>query len=487
MVIKMRILIADDLKGSRDVLRYLIQKYEPAQIFEATNGIEALEIIKLNHIDILITDIKMPQMDGIELIEKARQILPDLQIIVFSAFANFEFAKKALQFGVMNYLLKPINTEEFYKTLNSVVKNYHCIKNKLIWNNFDEITLSKNLSKEVLPYPLNTYSHLLLITCNNDESLNEEEILGFIKECFPEAIIKEKQNSYISLINAESSIDSEIFLIYSNISKESKCSIYITDFQNNCTDLYNSFQFLIKNANENLFWELPHNIYNLNKNQFTNSASDITVLFKKAKELGKYIIQHTDNYDEKLDALIDEIQKNALNSNQCKYVFLEIIKQIATENHNNNSYQQLLESITTAKRISELKESIYMTVALLCELQDLSSENNTYSPITQAALRIIHTEYMDDISRTSVAGRIYMSSTYFSHLFKKETGKNFTQYLNDYRMNQACNLLKNTTHNIYSIAKMVGFNNYPYFCSQFKKQYGQTCIQYRETHFKEGD
>ena len=245
MVIKMRILIADDLKGSRDVLRYLIQKYEPAQIFEATNGIEALEIIKLNHIDILITDIKMPQMDGIELIEKARQILPDLQIIVFSAFANFEFAKKALQFGVMNYLLKPINTEEFYKTLNSVVKNYHCIKNKLIWNNFDEITLSKNLSKEVLPYPLNTYSHLLLITCNNDESLNEEEILGFIKECFPEAIIKEKQNSYISLINAESSIDSEIFLIYSNISKESKCSIYITDFQNNCTDLYNSFQFLV--------------------------------------------------------------------------------------------------------------------------------------------------------------------------------------------------------------------------------------------------
>ena len=120
----MTVLIADDSKGSRDVVRYLIMKQINAVTKEAANGIAALEIIKTMHIDILITDIKMPQMDGIELIERAKQINRDIQVIIFSAFGNFEFAKKVLQFGAINYLLKPINADEFNKTFEAVIKNY---------------------------------------------------------------------------------------------------------------------------------------------------------------------------------------------------------------------------------------------------------------------------------------------------------------------------------------------------------------------------
>lgn len=116
------ILVVDDEKLERDGIKLLIKRYEfNLNVLEAENGRRALEILKDNHVDILLTDIKMPYMNGIQLIHSARTIHPSIKIIIFSAYGEFEYAQKAIEYNVAHYLLKPIVFAEFERVLSHVI------------------------------------------------------------------------------------------------------------------------------------------------------------------------------------------------------------------------------------------------------------------------------------------------------------------------------------------------------------------------------
>ena len=118
-----RILIVDDEKIERNGIRLLINKYNlDLSVGEAENGETALEYISNNRVDILFTDIKMPFMDGLELARRAKLINPSLKIIIFSAYDEFEFAREAITLDVFYYILKPINVNEFLKTMSQVIE-----------------------------------------------------------------------------------------------------------------------------------------------------------------------------------------------------------------------------------------------------------------------------------------------------------------------------------------------------------------------------
>lgn len=104
------VLIVDDEKIEREGLKYLIStETKEHKIFEASNGREALQILREEDIQLLLTDIKMPHMTGLELSKKAKEEQPDLQIIIFSGFSDFAFAQEAIRYGVTEYILKPVN------------------------------------------------------------------------------------------------------------------------------------------------------------------------------------------------------------------------------------------------------------------------------------------------------------------------------------------------------------------------------------------
>ena len=117
-----RVLIADDEKIGRKGVHFLLdQMEEELDIVEAKNGKEALEYIQNHSLDILLTDIKMPFLDGIGLIQEAVKIHPQLKIAIFSGYSDFEYAKKALSLGVLEYILKPVNPEEFKTTIQRII------------------------------------------------------------------------------------------------------------------------------------------------------------------------------------------------------------------------------------------------------------------------------------------------------------------------------------------------------------------------------
>ena len=109
-----KLLIVDDEKIERNGIKYLLEEEKlELEIYEAVNGRDALEFLEKTSVDILLTDVKMPFIDGIELIRRAAPLYADMKIIIFSGYSEFEYAKFAMKMGVVDYVLKPVDPEEF--------------------------------------------------------------------------------------------------------------------------------------------------------------------------------------------------------------------------------------------------------------------------------------------------------------------------------------------------------------------------------------
>ena len=117
-----KILIVDDEKIERNGIKLLLKQLDHEfDVSEAGNGMIALDMLKENEYDILLTDIKMPFMDGMELIEKVHGMKQNLKYIIFSGCSDFSYAKQAVKLGVADYILKPVDINEFKTTINKVV------------------------------------------------------------------------------------------------------------------------------------------------------------------------------------------------------------------------------------------------------------------------------------------------------------------------------------------------------------------------------
>ena len=117
----MRILVVDDEKIGRDGISFLLHQFDSGcEIHEAENGREAMALLQQSNFDILLTDIKMPFMNGLELSKVARELQKSIQIVIFSGYSDFAYAKQAIQYGVSDYVLKPVDPDEFMETMKRV-------------------------------------------------------------------------------------------------------------------------------------------------------------------------------------------------------------------------------------------------------------------------------------------------------------------------------------------------------------------------------
>lgn len=118
-----RILIVDDERIERRGIRFLLRKIGvEMEVMEASNGKEAFEYLQKQEVDILFTDVKMPFMDGLELIQNVVPNHPHMKTVIFSGYSEFEYVKHALTLGVKNYILKPVDPKEFEKTVSQIMR-----------------------------------------------------------------------------------------------------------------------------------------------------------------------------------------------------------------------------------------------------------------------------------------------------------------------------------------------------------------------------
>lgn len=501
---RFRILLVDDDSTERTGVRFLIEKLKlPLDIKEASNGKRALEVLKYAAIDILFTDVKMPYIDGLELSSIVKSQYPHIKIIIFSAYGEFDYAKRAMEANVVNYLLKPVDVAEFEKVLGDVISqcredkyNAHqsnkrslAVK-KLHWINLltgksqlrDEPALEKSIKGTLRD------SHVVLAhieTQREELGQNEPQILQLLDACisYPFEYINIYPNSSYLIIFANASYE-ELLRFAQDIISKSDClgetpSILISRVEHGLEKLNELYMQLNNLRKQMCVWEAPI----LFAQEFeTPSQTYFSQVAAKLEATKRAIESH--NRKEimtQIGTLLDTMSAHGMiDVTYMHHIMCEVLASLYAERGlvNSSSLQTQIYRFSTCRTrvsIMNIFEDILRT--------DESAQENSIEGASHAVykvIQIIKSEYSQDLSLDYLAACVGFTPSYLSFIFKHETGENLIKYITDYRMNQAKKLLDSDSTKIVQVAKQCGYSSASYFNRLFKNTYGITPKQYRE-------
>jgi two-component system response regulator YesN len=509
------ILLVDDEKNERVGIRFLIDKFAfPLSVEEASNGKAALEYIKNHHIDMLLTDIKMPFMDGIELAKAVQEYDDSITIIIFSAFSEFEYARGAIEARAVNYLLKPIDVSEFEKTMRSVIKQHQERREKeKERRNADEMQTLFQVLSSSSPIPLKIDVNRLpehivhakwfiLVNVETRNSLflkHEDEFLYMVKSkcpcCFTYVNLYPNA-AYLILYSEnqvnETQIDDFIQQMHKDIVQifKESCSLLIGSCFN-LLDEGSAQEELVKQAvrlntlRSTIFEGAPSVLYAKDleaASEISSNTSQIEV--SREKVIIAIMEAHWDEVSLRLEQFAKVLENSGvLSMIYLHYLLYEIISRLyQSKGITDKAYiSRYVEDAVSAAQNGKLS---YTFKSIMLEIRKSSTQNSTahkraYS-VTEHVLTIIESEYDKDINLDYIAEKVHLTPSYLSFLYKQETGSNIVKQLSDYRMKKAREMLLSGNLKINDIAQRCGYDNPSYFNRLFKNIYGVTPKQYRE-------
>lgn len=510
------ILIVDDEFVERDGIRFLIHKYGlDLNAVEADNGEKALEYIQKNHVDILFTDIKMPFMDGLVLAEKALEIIPEIKVIIFSAYGEFDYAKKAMDISALNYLLKPVNKNEFQKVMKHVIDlcSTECVEKDRNEKLMEAYHKNLQYERENVLFDLVSGAHF------NQRLKSRLQAAGLEYEGqFIRIMMIDLQNrffdtygeDFVDTVRQTSSWEfdylnlneRQCLLLFKNMHRhitEDEAEKLAETLKRHMTEKYGFAAYMVIGGSldnirliaeeyskveavlDTKFFFVNGAVLFVRHDRQTNYAVSES-LEKILETIGKANENNYYNALKTLELLFEQFaEKQEFSVIYIKYLCAEIIKK-AFEQINGNAaadFKQWVEKIFKSSNFEELKNILHLVVISIGESYGSITEDNT-KKVIQAVKKLIDQKYMQDISLEWVADNVYLAPTYLSHLFKKETGQSLIKFLTHYRLEKARELLTNTNIKINDIAEKVGYQNASYFCLMFKSYFGITPARYRE-------
>lgn len=522
-----KVLIVDDEKNVRDDLATLInwEEYNFKIVGFASNGKQAFNIFNDTNPDLVITDIVMPVMDGIELSRKIHEINKSVVIVLLTAYKDSDCAIQAVNIGVNRYLLKySLNADNLLRELSD-------IKNEINTIRINETIVNQKLLSELLDAQQDEeiiYSYLQQLKVqitkssycivalsidkyiNLDNSLFLDDYVDIKKEVFKEIdnifveninyICVEKSFNLLYILcyfinaNSESQIKQKIHTVCTDLqksiisSKRETISIGISDIFYSPTSIQ-KFYIQCTNRLRYCFFEGSNSIiqedrkvnhlYKSNRENLHSGIQEIFDFILKGKSID--IIEH-----------LKPIFFSFDNKQEVKLFSIEIINFIKKFLDDNGIDQRLIfgEFVLPSSKMDNFR-NIYEYIKwfdnLFVVIRDhiLYRNNKNFSRKTMKALNYITMNYSKPINLDKIAKELDISKVYFCNFFKKETGFSFISYLNNYRIDKAKKMLRNTDLKIYEIADLVGFINFQYFSLIFKKATGLSPVEYRNCNLFE--
>lgn len=512
------ILIVDDEKLECNGIKSLISKYEfPFEIIEANNGRDALNYLQNTHVDILFTDIKMPSMNGIELSKHARALRPDLKIIIFSAYGEFDYAKQAIGLNVFHYILKPIDVDEFRTVMSRVIqqcsdeentkKNQEKLllgyeksivyeKEKVLFNLLNGKEFDSSFEANAINTGIDFFKNhiqMIFIDCSKRFfDVNEEvfrgklnTILKYNYDCF--SLNEQQCIIFIHIPLGEYLKKAEL----SEIGKAIKdfiekgfklsCFTVIGRLVNNTGSIHEEYNALEQVLEYRFFIEGSAILFV--EDYMTHNVHSSHYVDEIINKIYNFIEMADHNSTRESIGLLYEYIKNTggLSSIYVKHIFILIIKKILDTNQIKDiaKFSSYLETIYTTNNIGELKDIMTSIINDIYNDSSLNIEEDNRKVIEQV-LTLISNKYPDDLGVEYIADKVYMSPNYLGHLFKKQMGINITRYIMEYRLTRAKEFLETTNLKVNDICKKTGFSSNSYFIHLFRNYFGITPAQYRE-------
>lgn len=506
-----RILIADDEKDERDAIRFLLQKYRfPLTVMEAANGKEALEHLTLEGADILFTDIKMPFLNGIELAGKAKELFPDLQIIFFSGYDDFEYVKEALSLRAVNYILKPVNTEEFRKTILTVIEaiqkkeqenlrqktSLDFRKNHILYqliNNTSPENIKRSNPELDISF-LYSYRQMVLIQYESDffgGSFLEngtEDFLFTVRSLLPEDFCHINLNPSQSLLLFTKALEAKEAnnlgeKLHHCLFRQFKqpCYIAVSTPFSSPGDMAKVFRETEGYLEKRFFFPGRY-VYTqaVDSSGLADPAEDDLLLKSIEKD-----IQLKDVYSLKhnIAMLIQKYENQATFSHiYVRYLFTGLLQTMlqSLSHYEESAFWQISEKIYHFKYFSDIRLLILETLDKL--VAEMEQEQQSPRHAINLVDKYIREHYGEELSLNILADKVYLTPRYLSSLFIQETGFGINKYIKNLRMEKAKELLVKTNMKISDICQAVGYSNVSYFCKSFQEDFGTTPDKYRQNH-----
>lgn len=486
-----KILAVDDEYMILEGLKFLLPWNDLGFEFVKTarTAMEALDYLADNHVDLVISDITMPEMTGIEMINTAQQQGKKFMSIFLSGYQEFDYVKEGIRLGVKDYLLKPVDKEELAEIVLKIKKELdelaqrqnqeHLIReNQLIrWIN-DELNESE-FERLLLDFHISGKGPFttLKIQGNQDELLS---IIEFTQKFGQPLVISGGIQQHNQLLIIFIGKASALNTYLSNIRRkyEKSIQIYVGETIIDWENLYESYSRVSQLEEiRNFYPDLLPNFSNGIDSELVRD--DFSFLsFNKSLMIGD-----TKTISQELDSIFERVVNQQVPPENARYItfllFNDMFRQYPTISR--EVYEETIEKIRSSNTVYELKR-------LLEELLNgaaYQGEDTHFSSLTKSVIEIIQKNYREELTLKSVADQLHVNAVYLGQVFKKEIRYSFSQYLNQIRIKRAQYLLLNSNFNINEISEEIGYNNTNYFSKMFKKLNGITPKEFRE-EYKDG-
>ena len=457
------ILIVDDEKLERRGIRFLLKREKGEfQILEATNGKDALGVLESNHVDILFSDVKMPYMNGLELTKAVREDHPDMEIVIFSGYNDFSYAREALRYGVVDYVLKPVDPEEFHKTFQRVMEN---ISSKI----------EKKEQQEKKEDYLKKYFLLKYLYGGK-----EEHFLMSLKEEV------QREFHYVNLNSNESIfLFTEKYADYHGIVEkmyrffahqfDSECYFAVSEEIEDGKNLAEEFKVLEGMLEEQFYQPRQHLFFHGEKQEEKKAdpAEDSEIMEQITKDIQYKDLPHLRQDFQRLEEKYRAHKQ--FSDMYVKFVFSGIMKELLDQMEGLDE-KMLSKRVDRLYRCRNLNDVIAIVEEVLQEYEHCiqEQEDGFRSEVTTVKGYIYHHYKEKDLGAETLSAMVFLSPGYLSAVFKEETGMTLNRFIREVRMNKAKELLETTNMKISQIAKEVGFSNNSYFCRSFREFFGDT-------------
>lgn len=539
-----KLIIVDDEYSTRSGLKMCINWFEYGieVAGEAENGNKGLELANRVRPDIVLTDVKMPGMDGIEMVKRLKEQHPDTKFVFISGYDDIEYLKSAMKMDAVDYILKPVNLEE----LNAVIEKIMTMSKReesrkdmlqrmsaklnqsipLLREKFliqlirdgraDRISTEKRIDFLDLRLPYDAPYCALIVRIDNPrtvfDTMTEQntQLISFAIQNICQEIVdarasgsvfEHQRGEYVLLVALpEAEGEDFIFPLVSELmaslngflkrmAEEISLTIGIGAAVAHLGLLADSYQMALEAIERKLF---------LGKNQvitFDVLAAQKDVDYRRINEriaVFASVLKTGDanQVSQQLEALFAELRASAgIGFIDCQRICLQLL--LVTS-------QFLSEFGMRAGDLGERESEAWSQLMKLETLDDMSGylqgylkevceriENRREKPVPEVIteiIRIIHQRYPDNLTIADIASQVYLAKTYICLLFKQETGETINEYITRVRMEKAKELLQDTDQKLSDVCTAIGYAEPSYFTKQFRKYTGMNPSDYRDLH-----
>lgn len=487
---------------------------------EAADGEMALPLLRMAQPDVLITDIKMPFMDGLQLSKIMRERMPWVKIIILSGHDEFEYAQQAIKLGVTDYLLKPITIQSLQSVLqklttqldqerkehenlkklqDQVDENRAILRERLLFKLVVGAVSPTEVVEDGQALGLNLIGRYYMVVILKIEPVDRTEqydhdeyqriqshVVGLIEKDPDVFVLKKDWNDLVLIFKGstpeylEEGRDLLLDAVRVEITKTRyKLTIGTGAAKKRIADVCQSF------AEALAYIQNPFD----NKSGLSQSLERMELLKVDKTAVENYLHSGAkEGFDEFYNAYLLPLGETALKSNLIKnYIFVDVVLAI-TKLVNDlggevdkvipelNSVEAIMSNIKT---LEQLREQVYKIISNTLAYRD-GKPKGQYKDLIRQAREYIEFHYKDpDLSLNMVAAHANLSASHFSVVFSQENGHTFKDYLTEIRINKAKELLRMTALRSAEIAYQVGYNDPHYFSSVFKKHTGLSPIEFR--------